>query len=48
MPPKGSNAVTKTFEMLELLGESPEGISAAQAAESTGHQIGRASCRERV
>ena len=42
MPPKGSNAVTKTFEMLELLGESPEGISAAQAAESTGHPFSTA------
>jgi IclR family acetate operon transcriptional repressor len=42
MPPKGSNAVTKTFEMLELLGESPEGISAAQAAESTGRPFSTA------
>ena len=42
MPPKGSNAVTKPFEMLELLGESPEGISAAQAAESTGHPFSTA------
>lgn len=42
MPPKGSNAVTKTFEMLELLGESPEGISAAQAAEATGYPFSTA------
>src|SRR5699024_1452961 len=45
MPPKGSNAVTKTFEMLELLGDSPEGISAAQAAESTGPPFAAASRR---
>lgn len=42
MPPKGSNSVTKTFEMLELLGESPEGISAAQAAETTGYPFSTA------
>ncbi|WP_209323948.1 IclR family transcriptional regulator [Brevibacterium renqingii] len=37
MPPKGSNSVTKTFEMLDLLGASPEGISAGEAAEATGY-----------
>lgn len=42
MPPKGSNSVTKTFEMLELLGESPEGISVAQAAETTGYPFSTA------
>ena len=42
MPPKGSNAVTKAFEMLSLLGESPEGISAAQAAETTGYPFSTA------
>lgn len=42
MPPKGSNSVTKAFEMLELLGEHSEGISAAQAAELTGHPFSTA------
>ena len=42
MPPKGSNSVTKAFEMLELLGDSPEGISAAQAAETTGYPFSTA------
>ncbi|WP_181272689.1 IclR family transcriptional regulator [Brevibacterium oceani] len=42
MPPKGSNSVTKTFEMLDLLGAHPEGISAAQAAETTGHPFSTA------
>lgn len=42
MPAKGSNAVTKTFEMLELLGDLPEGISAARAAELTGYPFSTA------
>ncbi|RBP65684.1 IclR family transcriptional regulator [Brevibacterium sanguinis] len=42
MPPKGSNTVTKAFAMLELLGEHPEGISAAAAAEATGHPFSTA------
>lgn len=42
MPAKGSNSVTKTFEMLELLGDFPEGISAARAAEITGYPFSTA------
>jgi IclR family acetate operon transcriptional repressor len=42
MPPKGSNSVTKAFEMLDLLGEHPDGISAAQAAETTGYPFSTA------
>lgn len=42
MPPKGSSSVTKAFEMLDLLGDHSEGISAAQAAELTGHPFSTA------
>lgn len=42
MPAKGSNSVTKTFEMLELLGEFSDGISAARAAEITGYPFSTA------
>lgn len=42
MPAKGSNAVTKAFDMLELLGEHPDGISAARAAELTGYPFSTA------
>lgn len=42
MPPKGSNSVTKAFDMLELLGDHPEGISAARASELTGHPFSTA------
>lgn len=42
MPAKGSNSVTKTFEMLELLGTHAEGISAARAAEITGYPFSTA------
>lgn len=42
MPAKGSNSVSKTFEMLELLGDHPDGISAARAAEITGHPFSTA------
>ena len=42
MPAKGSNSVTKAFDMLELLGDHAEGISAARAAELTGHPFSTA------
>lgn len=42
MPAKGSNSVTKAFDMLELLGDHAEGISAARAAELTSHPFSTA------
>lgn len=42
MPAKGSNSVTKAFDMLELLGDHPEGISAARASELSGHPFSTA------
>ncbi len=42
MPAKGSNTVAKAFEMLELLGDHPEGLSAAAAAEASGHPFSTA------